>query len=294
MNEQAPSIVIAPEHQSAPNEHFVVTEMRKAAEEIDNGTFRPELAEDDYFYIGPEQLIAMHPRVAEALAKFEQEVKEAKHSQEAIELSQMHYELACQAAEPQQWDGQGRWIGRDNEQMRTGELLTAQQFMNRLSAVIGDRVTMNRFAVAGRVALLVRDPSPEQHRLITAAPRIDYNAELRSIEQTSTPQSLAAHIKELEQRIAKQEAMQQTEPDYLKGKVQVATLQWPVSTEWMVMAFNEYGVPKYAKHLGWRTTLLTLIAEGVITEDEAHKAFPVKDTEASAWYRQQLYQRRNA
>ena len=100
-------------------------------------------------------------------------------------------------------------------------------------------------------------------------------------------------LKKLEQTFAQRESAQWVTPDYLKDKMQVATLQWPLGTEWMQMHFNEYGVPTTAKFLGWRTALLSMIMLRVITEQEAHKAFPVTPNPASLWYRAQLYQIRN-
>src|ERR1700761_3836867 len=90
---EAPNVIIPVEHQSAPKEHWMNAELRKAAEEIDAGTFQPELAPDDYFYIGPEQLLAMHPRIQEALERLQGEVSTAHNSQEAIEKAQMMHEI---------------------------------------------------------------------------------------------------------------------------------------------------------------------------------------------------------
>jgi len=82
---------------------------------------------------------------------------------------------------------------------------------------------------------------------------------------------------------------QLAEPELLR----VGTLQWPLGTEWMVMNFNEFGVPTTAKYLGWRTALLTMIRCGAITEAQAHKAFPVGSGPAAAWYLEQLMKMRN-
>jgi hypothetical protein len=61
----------------------------------------------------------------------------------------------------------------------------------------------------------------------------------------------------------------------------------------MVMRFDEFGVPTSAKHLGWRTALLTMIRLEVITPKEAEKAFPLGSGPASAWYREQLFDWQN-
>lgn len=245
------NVIIKPENQSAPKEHWANEELRKAAEEISDGRFVPKLADDDYFYIGPGQLLWQHPRVQEALEKLQGEVEASRNTQEFIEKSQMFHELNERAAARDKWDGQGRWIGRDNEDERQGELLTPHEFMRRLTAVIGKRLELFRYAVMGRLAVLMDDPDP--------SPII----------------------------------LPQYQQPGLRGKKQVATLQFPIGTEWMMMHFDQYGVPRYAKYIGWRTALLSLISEGIITEEQAHKAFPVKPNHASLWYRAQLYQMRN-
>lgn len=248
-NGEAPNVIVPLEHQSAPKEHWMNTELRKAAEDIDQGGFTPELKDDDYFFIGPEQLMWQHPRIIEAMDKLKTEIQESKNTQEYIEKSLMLHELNQMAMQKDQWDGQGRWIGKENEAERYGELLSPKQFLERLEKVIGrGRIELHRYAVMGRVAVLIENPD-KSNRIVG--------------------------------------------PYVMADKLQVATLQFPLGTEWMLMAFTEYGVPKYAKYLGWRTALLSLITQGVITETEAHKAFPVNERKASKWYLQQLYELRN-
>ena len=249
-NGAAPNVHIPLEHQSAPKEHWMNRELRKAAEDIDAGGFTPQLKDDDYFYVGPEQLLWQHPRIIEAMDKLKGEIKESQNSQEFIEKSLMLHELNAMSMKKDQWDGQGRWIGKENEEERYGELLSPKQFMTRLERVIGrGRVELYRYAVMGRVALLI--PNPNKTTLYVPGP---YHTE---------------------------------------DKLQVGTLQYPLGTEWMQMAFTEYGVPKYAKYIGWRTALLSLIMQSVITEAQAHKAFPVNQRTVSKWYLQQLYELRN-
>jgi hypothetical protein len=237
----APLVIIPRRHQSAPGEHWSEKELRLAAEEIDNGQFQVPQDPNEFFNYGPTQFLARHPRVQEALAKLEQE-KEECNSQEAAEKAQMIFEINERLQKPDQWDGQGRWIGKENEEMRHGQLMTPFAFIQKLHAVIGEsRVQLSDFAVSKRAAL--------------TAWKIDWTTGNRE-------------------------------------KVLVGTLQYPLGTEWMVMRFNEYGVPTTAKYLGWRTALLSMITLGVITEREAHKAFPLSEGPASAWYREQLAMKR--
>jgi hypothetical protein len=268
---KAPAIHIAPEHQSAPKKTWADKEVELAAEEIREGKFVPQIDDDDLFAIGIQRgdlpnspndinmqetldslALAQHPRVKEALARLEREQRDAKTSQEAIEKSQMLFELNEMVSNVNKWDGQERWQGKDNEEMRIGLILTPMQFLQRLEAVIGEgRVFLNRFAVMKRVALLAPDKA-QNLILIPGAP----------------------------------------EPRK-DGMLQVGTLQYPCSTEFMVMRFDEYGVPTSAKYLGWRTALLSLIQLGLITEKEAHKAFPLGSGPAANWYKEQLFRIRS-
>jgi hypothetical protein len=223
-----------------------------------------------------------------------QEAKDASNSQEMIEKRQMLHEANEHLQQGDKWDGQGRWIGKENEEMRMGELLEPLKFMERLWAVVGtNRVHINRFAVAGRVALLVDDPEAETRRSLALPPAIDYEQRIHDVERQAKGDDFAAQMRKLEASFAAAENGRPMLPEDLKNKAQVATLQYPVGTEWMIMRFNEYGIPTSAKHLGWRTALLSLITLGIITEAEAHKAFPVRAAPASVWYRAQLYQLRN-
>ena len=214
--------------------------------------------------------------------------------EEAIEKAQMLHEINENLQKADQWDGQGRWIGKENEEMRMGQLLQPAEFMKRLWSVIGEnRVQINRYAVEGRVALLVDDPEATRSYLHTAAPAPEYDRIIRNAEARSSGEEFKKLMVKLERSFAATESARYIPPPELAGKAQVATLQWPVGTEWMVMRINEYGVPTSAKYLGWRTALLSMIMLGIITEQEAHKAFPVQATAASLWYRAQLYHWRN-
>jgi hypothetical protein len=259
---EAPAIHIPIEHQSAPAETYGDKAIKVAAEEIRTGQFVPEIDNEGFWDCGPTQFLAQHPAVQEAMRRLEREKREAKNPQEAIEKTQMLHEANERAAVPQMWDGQGRWMGQENEEMRLGQVLSPFQFMSKLRRVIGEsRVQLNRYAVketpsakSGRVALLAKETAARPLIILPGMPE---------------------------------------PPKERRNLVMVGTLQWPFGTEWMVMRFDEYGVPTRAKYLGWRTALLTMIQLGVITEKEAHKAFPVAISDASAWYRQQLMMLRN-
>jgi hypothetical protein len=278
------AVHIAPEHQSAPKQHWADKEVSKAAEEIREGQFRPDLSDDadllgmvglvrgtdmrrvadpdnelskaQMTEVADSLALAQHPRVQEALARLEQEKREARTTHETIEKAQMLYELNARATQKNQWDDQGRWIGKENEEMRIVNILTPQQWLGRLESVIGERrVFLNRYAVLKRVAVLVQNTEKNRSVIITPG----------QIETPSMKDDLLS----------------------------VGTLQFPCGPEWMVMKFDEYGVPTTPKYLGWRTVLLSLIVKGIITEKEAHKAFPLALGPAGDWYREQLFEYRS-
>lgn len=263
-------------HQSAPKEHWADKEVRLAAEEISEGQFTPSYDEDDVLAVGlqrgldianPSALsnqekltladqtadsmaLAQHPRVQDALRRLEQEKNTGRTPQEVLEKTQMLHEMNERAMQANKWDGQGRWLGKENEQMREVNVLSPFDFLKRLEAVIGEkRVFLNRYAVYKRVALLVEDKGQRSLILLPG----------------------------------------QAPPKNTDGLFQVGTLQYPCGPEWMVPRFDEYGIVTRAKYLGWRTALLSMIDLRVITEKEAHKAFPLESTPAADWYKQQLH-----
>jgi hypothetical protein len=55
------------------------------------------------------------------------------------------------------------------------------------------------------------------------------------------------------------------------------------------MKFDEFDVPQYERYRGWRTAILRLIQDEVVTEEEVERAFgPVVHNEASELYLEQL------
>lgn len=269
---QAAAVHIPRQHQSAPEKTWADKEVEKAAEEIRTGQFRPQVDEDDFVpvllqrgenlrdprsvtmdQVSSTEALLQHPRVIAALAQLEREKSEAKNSQEALEKAQMLFELNEEGCKQNRWNGQTRWRGKEAEEMRIGTILTPFQFMDKLEKVIG----------RGRVFL----------NGFAVAKRVALMAKNPNPAPTIYLPG-------------------QPEPRR-DGLEQVGTLQWPCGTEWMIMRFDEYGVPTTAKYLGWRTALLSMIQLGIITEGEAHKAFPLGTGPAAAWYKEQLFMMRS-
>lgn len=342
---KSPAVHIPPRHQSAPKQHPADREIAKAATEIHEGKYVPEVSSNDESILDNLGLslsagtgrgvatgemptlaemqftramneLSRHPRVEEALAKMQSEIDARPDSDEAIELSYRMHETLEQQSQAQKWEGQERWQGKENEEMRMGQILSPQEFYARLCKVVGEsRVIMSDKAVlshpgakSGRVGLYI--PNPEY--------RGDRGNALKdaALAQASRLREEAQHdiVKAKKLRVAGHDAEANRVYHRAGDKIQAATeihieqefdnatapseflrvgvLQWPYGTEWMLMNFNEFGVPTTAKYLGWRTALLTMIRNKVITEQEAHKAFPLGTGPAANWYLKQLQLRR--
>lgn len=334
------NVIIKPKDQSAPKAHPADSEIRKAAEEIDGGRWIPDPTDESRLdnlgialRLAPEQELRQkptlqdfqdtrtlnelgrHPRVIEAMERMAHEAEDAKNPQEELEKRWMLYEMAALQVKDQKWEGQQRWEGAENEEMRNGKLLTPAQFYDILGKVVGKgRIKLMGNLVrspynpnTGRLALMMRNPRWEGAKPINEYPQVKAR-ELREeaanlIVKAKKLRNLKLHtkadqafvtagvmIEEATKMLMEMSAGEQlAEPELLR----VGTLQWPLGTEWMVMNFNEFGVPTTAKYLGWRTALLTMIRCGAITEKEAHKAFPVGSGPAAAWYLEQLMMERN-
>lgn len=261
--------------------------------------------------------IGMHPRVVEAMAKMREEVETLTNPQEIVEKQWMLHEMQECHDSQYKWEGQNRWEGRENREARmAGECLTPWQFIERLQAVIGMKrvmlgtgvVKLNENGKSGLMGLYIHNPlwegdpmiKPEYARSKAAEFRKAAERELveakrlRLSGQTALADRAFHRAGDMIQAATEllhnnMVAEQTKEPELLR----VGTLQAPLGTEWMVMRFNEFGVPTTAEFLGWRTALLTMVRSKIITEAEAHVAFPVGEGVAAEWYQQQLYLLRN-
>jgi hypothetical protein len=339
-----PGVVIPPHQRSSPKEHWADKEIKKAAKEIDEGKWIPEgdpemddamasmrlalgagtegvaigkpATEEEFQNTEMLNLIGRHPRVVEALEKMKHEQYEPADPHAAIEHTLAMRELAVASTMAQKWDGQGRWEGYENEQMRYGQILTPSQFYDRLGKIVGKgRIKLGEYVVrtsseskSGRIGLYMRNPewkgekTPFDDRPYTIAKlRRDGEAHLRAgkalrrlgqNDEADKKINLAGEMAEEAMRLQMDlYTDEQTRPaEFLR----VGTLQWPAGTEWMIMGFTQYGAVYAPKFLGWRTALLTMIRAKAITEKEAHKAFPVPSGPAAQWYLEQLGMMRNA
>lgn len=338
-------IIIPPHHQSAPKEHWADKDIKEAAREIDEGNWIPDpdderdralaglgialgLGEngvavgkkpafEEFEHTRNFDLIGRHPRVLEALSKMREEIYSPDDPTKAIENNLAMHELNEASSQRDKWDGQGRWEGHENEEMRYGEILTPQKFYDRLGKVVGKgRIKLGDHMVrespdakSGRIGIFVRNPLFKPGSAVAYGPtKQDQARDLRQKgikiftesqrlrkagqhDEATRKVDLAGEMAQEAMRLLSEDATEvlNAQPEMIR----VGVLQWPLGTEWMIMSFTEYGAVFAPKFLGWRTALLTMIRAGVITEKEAHKAFPVPSGPAAAWYLEQLMMMRN-
>jgi hypothetical protein len=265
------NIIIPAEHQSSPKQTDLDKSVRTALTEIREGKFVPVVSKksfdpmaDDFFRTGTD-LLEQHPRVKEALATLQTQVVDRTNA-EYLEKAQQLHELNVMASREFRWEGQERWQGKDNEAMRTVNILTPVQFIEKLQA-------------AGISAEMEPQLKPEQH--------FDENGVLQRYDVEASNAKICLGRAVYRGVVALRA--------WVKGEfIRVDKLQVPCGPEWTVVRFDEYNVPQEEKYHGWRTAVLALIIRGVITEAEAERAFGrVVENPASALYREELFKWRS-
>jgi hypothetical protein len=190
-----------------------------------------------------------------------------KESEQLIEEEQRWFENNYAAAHSRRWKGQERWMGRENEEMRLVNILHPHAVFERM-----------------RNAGIACSIEPQVTKVWEADPKTGLAV---LVDRTRAGSArfwlhdvvirdrvgISAWVWQDGQRIAKY----------------ITYLQYPVGPEWSVMRFNDLDVPTCEKYRGWRTALLKMMMEEVITEEEVNKAFgkPVVN-EASELYYQQI------
>lgn len=176
-------------------------------------------------------------------------------SQQTIEAEQELFEENYRAAHARRWAGQERWIGRENEEMRLVNILHPHDFIRRLQAAGVDAsiepAVIKCWRNDAKTGLLTLQCYPKSSARLWLHEDATYR---KGTADTSAGLiGISAWVKE---------------------QVKCLTsLQWDCGPEWSLMHFDQMGVPTRERYRGWRTALLRLITEDVITEDEALKAF---------------------
>jgi hypothetical protein len=184
-------------------------------------------------------------------------------SQELIEEEARMYADNYRARKAFRWQGQERWIGRENEEMRLVNILHPHAVFQKMrDAGIDCSIEPAIFkgwgtdAATGLVALKTYTRSTARFWLHE--------------EVILDRVGISGWVWQDGQRV----------PKY------VTYLQYPRGPEWSVMRFDEFDVPTDEKYRGWRTALLRLMQEEIITEDEVNKAFgePVHNAASELYF----------
>jgi hypothetical protein len=288
------NIIIPFEHRSAPKTTDAERVVREASEDLRSGRFRPVVAigMDGYFDSGPNEWLAQHPRVQEVMTKLQTQVRD-KTNNEYLEKAEMLFEINAMVRSKGKWEGQGRWQGKENEEMRIVNIMHAHQFLKKLNAH-GFRADIFRKpdsliwlgpVVKGRIgvyAMAVGEAGKVAH--FEVVDRVNRLIWSRDFEKLPGPgqQAIMNEFNLAVEGIKKQ----------LPAMARVAMIQDNYSPEWSLFRFDEYDCPTTEKYHGWRATLLSLITRGVLTEDQAHKVFGKPMGPASEFYRMQLQNHR--
>lgn len=204
-------------------------------------------------------------------------------SQQTIEAEQELFEENYRAAHARRWKGQERWMGRKNEEARLVNILHPHAIIRKLQdagvAASLEPAVVKVWAVDDKTGLLtLQDKTLSRARLWLH----DAAVYLKGTSETNAGRiGISAWVWDNDVRVVKC----------------LTSLQWDCGPEWSLMYFDAMDVPIRERYRGWRTALLALITNDVLTEDEVDRAFgPVSQNEASELYRETLksYRERKA
>ena len=183
-------------------------------------------------------------------------------TQETIEAEQELFEENYRSAYARRWKGQNRWMGRVNEEARLVNILTPAAVMRKLIAA-GVEASIEPavrwvYGVDDKTGLLM--PMPK----VLSSARLWLHDDAVYMKGTSETHAgrvgVSAWVKDEEGR---------PRPKCL------TSLQYDCGPEWSLMWFDALDVPLRERYRGWRTALLALIINDVLTEAEVEKAFGI-------------------
>jgi hypothetical protein len=187
-------------------------------------------------------------------------------SQELIEAEQKLWEENYRARIQYHWQGQERWQGRENEEMRLVNILHPHAVFQKLKDAGVD------CSIEAAIEW-VWDNDPKTGLAIP-------------VQRTRSTARFWLHDIVIKDRIG---ITGWVNRNGRRTAQYITYLQYPKGPEWSLMKFDDFDVPTYERYRGWRTALLRMIQEEVVTEDEVDRAFgPVTENAASELYLQQL------
>lgn len=194
-------------------------------------------------------------------------------TQQTIEAESELFEENYRAAHERRWKGQERWMGRRNEEMRLVNILHPHEVIRKLQAAGVDasieRAVVMVWATDNKTGLLTLQPRARSSARLWLHDGVMY---MKGTSETHAGRiGVSAWVKDADGNLVPR---------------CVTSLQWDCGPEWSLMHFDEFDVPTTERYRGWRTALLALITNGVLTEEEVDRAFgPVVLNEASELYR---------
>jgi hypothetical protein len=147
------------------------------------------------------------------------------------------------------WEGQDRWQGKENEEMRMVNVMHCNTFIANLRRA-GINADLDNHCVDEWVTEMNKLHPKKDYEIIgDGGPRIWLNSFSRvgriGVNAWTMPEK-GTKARDLGVYVAKT----------------ITTLQYPYSIEWSIMRFDQYNVPTAEKYRGWRTTLLAPHHEG--------------------------------
>ena len=181
--------------------------------------------------------------------------------------------LSYHAAEPNRWKREQKlWQGKENEDMRMVNILHPHTIFRRLQrAGVDARIEAPSFWVW---SIDDRTGQPTAKKREAAHGRMWLHD-----DSIAGRVGITAWVYDPKTR--------------QRSRKMVTTLQYPYGPEWSLVRFDKYDVPIAERYRGWRTALLMLILNGVVTEAEVNRAFgPPLLNDASVIYRERLFYHR--
>jgi hypothetical protein len=187
-------------------------------------------------------------------------------SQELIEAEQKLFEENYRARAAYRWQGQERWMGRENEEMRLVNILHPHAVFQKLKSA----------GVDCSIESAVEWVWDIDHKTGLTIP----------VQRTLSAARFWLHDIVIKDRVGISGWVWRNGRRTMQY---ITYMQYPRGPEWSLMRFDSFDVPTYERYRGWRTALLRLIQEELVTEAEVDRAFgPVQENEASQLYLEQL------
>lgn len=188
---------------------------------------------------------------------------EDTQNQQLIEEEARLYAQNYAARAGNRWKGQDRWMGEENEERRLVNIWHPHEVFRRLKAA-GIHCSIE--------PAVVKDWGIDHKTGLTVP-----------IETVRSEARFWLHENVIRDRVAISGWVWQNGQRVAKY---ITYLQYPLGPEWSILRFDEFDVPTDEKYRGWRTALLRLMQEEVLTEEEVNKAFgaPAHDVTSELYY----------